>query len=137
MTECSTTLTYLFIKILCRLPSVTSLESSGTEQIIGGQDASPRAIEIQLRAVSDVKQMSLRSRGRNEGKACFPLINVELHLLDFDALIRADFYARKAPNALSSLKGIGLAISAHLINLDRADVHAFSTTGAAIHVHID
>ncbi len=64
-------------------------------------------------------------------------MNVELHFLDFDALIRTDFYARKAPNALSGLKGIGLAVSAHLINLNRADVHAFSTAGAAIHVHID
>ena len=74
---------------------------------------------------------------RDEGKALFPLIIRELHFLDFDALIRADFYTTHATNAFSCLKGISFAVGAHLVNLHRADFYAFSTAGAAIHVDID
>ena len=70
------------------------------------------------------------------GRLASPLFR-ELHLLDFDALIRADFYATHTTNALSCLKRVSLAVGAHLINLNRADVYAFSTAGAAIHVDID
>jgi hypothetical protein len=60
-----------------------------------------------------------------------------LHLFDFDTLIRANFYTTHATNALSGLIGVGLAVGPHLINLNRADVYAFSTAGAAIHVDVD
>jgi len=70
------------------------------------------------------------------GKITFPSFS-ELHFLDFDALIRADFYATHTTNALSCLKGVSLAVGAHLVNLNRADAYAFSTAGAAIHVDID
>ncbi len=60
-----------------------------------------------------------------------------LHFFDFDAFVRTDFNAAHTANAFSCLKGISLAVGAHLINLDRTDVYAFSTAGAAIHVDID
>jgi len=66
----------------------------------------------------------------------FPLIFNELHFRYFDALIRADFYTTHATNALSCLIGVCLAVGAHLVNLNRADVHAFSTAGAAILVDV-
>jgi hypothetical protein len=70
------------------------------------------------------------------GKLSFPSFR-ELHFRDFDALIRTDFYAAHATNALSCLIRISLAVGTHLINLNRADVYAFSTAGAAILVDID
>lgn len=66
----------------------------------------------------------------------FPLILNELHFCYFDALIRADFYAAHATNAFSCLIGVSLAVGAHLVNLNRTNVHAFSTAGAAIHVDV-
>lgn len=70
----------------------------------------------------------------NKGGVVIPLIPNELHLRDFDALLRAHFYTTHATNALSCLKGISLAVRAHLVNLNRTDVYAFSTAGAALHV---
>jgi hypothetical protein len=75
------------------------------------------------------------SRGRMRGNT-YPLIFDELHFCYFDALIRADFYTTHATNALSCLIGISLAVGAHLVNLNRTNVHAFSTAGAAIHVDV-
>lgn len=66
-----------------------------------------------------------------------PLMLNKLHFFDFDALVRTDFNAAHAANALSCLKGISLAVGTHLVNLNRTDVHTFSTAGAAIHVDID
>jgi len=65
-----------------------------------------------------------------------PLFRV-LHFLDFDALVRTDFNATHATNALSCLKGISLAVGAHLENLNRTYVYAFFTAGAAIDVDVD
>jgi len=61
----------------------------------------------------------------------------KLHFLDFDALVRTNFYTTHATNALSCLKGVSLAVGAHLVNLNRTDVYTFSTAGAAIHVDVD
>jgi hypothetical protein len=72
----------------------------------------------------------------DRGKLSSPLFR-KLHLFDLDALIRAHFNAAHAPNTLSCLVRVGLAVCAHLINLYRADVDAFAATSAAIHVDVD
>jgi len=50
------------------------------------------------------------AREEMRGKHAFPSFFLELHFLDFDALIRAHFYARQATNAFSCLEGISFAV---------------------------
>jgi hypothetical protein len=78
----------------------------------------------------------MESISEKRGRETSPLFR-KLHFLDLDALIRADFYTTHATNALSGLKGISFAVGAHLVNLNRTDVYAFSTAGAAIQIDID
>jgi hypothetical protein len=77
-------------------------------------------------------------RGRckkGEGKS-FPFFAL-LHLFNLDALVRAYFNATHAPNTLSCLERVGLAVVAHLIDLYRTDVDALTAASAAVHVDVN
>ena len=60
-----------------------------------------------------------------------------LHLGDFDAFVRTDFDAAHAADAFAGLIGVGLAVIAHPVDLDRADVDTLSAAGAAVEVYIN
>jgi hypothetical protein len=60
-----------------------------------------------------------------------------LHLYDFYALVGTDFDAAHAADALAGLIGIGLAVFAHLVDTDRADVDTFAAAGATVKIYID
>jgi hypothetical protein len=75
--------------------------------------------------------------GQQRGRKILPLCCLQLHLCDFDALVRAYFNAAHAPNALTGLEWVGLPVGAHLIHLYRTDVDALTTASAAIHVDVN
>ena len=80
---------------------------------------------------------AVRGRIRKGGRDTLPPSTAGLHLFYLDALVGAYFNATHAPNALSCLERIGLAVVAHLIHLRRTDVDALSASSAAVKVNID
>ena len=59
-----------------------------------------------------------------------------LHLFDLDALIRTDFDAAHAADALAGVHGVRLVVVPHLVDLDRADVDALAATRTTFEVYI-
>jgi len=74
---------------------------------------------------------------QKQGKDFPSPVFAKLHLFNLDALVRAYFNAAHAPNTLSCLERVGFAVVAHLIDLHRTDVDAFTTARAAVHVDIN